>query len=154
MNNSVLMRRGKTAQDMPRILKGFAHRQWPMLEIPAKCFAFQVLHHQIIDSILLADIEQRADVRVLQSGDGPRLAPESFSALRIGGDGRGKDLDRNISIQASVASAVYLAHSTRADGTHNLVRSEVSPVCEPHLLRRCGFEKIVHGAWVVTGERD
>ena len=46
-------------------------------------FAFQVFHDQEMDSILLADVVQGADVRMVQAGDGSGFALESFTQLGL-----------------------------------------------------------------------
>ena len=37
----------------------------------------QILHHEVVGAILLADIEDRTDVRVAERGQGPRFALEA-----------------------------------------------------------------------------
>ncbi len=46
--------------------------------------ALEVLHDEIGDAVLLADVVQRADVRVIELRDRPRLAVEPVTKLRIG----------------------------------------------------------------------
>ena len=48
--------------------------------------AFQVLHDDEGAAVLLADVINRADVRVIQSGSGPGLALETGRGLWIAGD--------------------------------------------------------------------
>ena len=38
--------------------------------------AFQQLHHDVVAAVLLADVIQRADMRVIQTGNGSRFALE------------------------------------------------------------------------------
>ncbi|MEA2570271.1 MAG: hypothetical protein QOI24_2272 [Acidobacteriota bacterium] len=45
-------------------------------------FAIEVLHHEVVDSILMADVVQHADVRVIEPGDGARLAVEALFQVR------------------------------------------------------------------------
>ena len=45
--------------------------------------AFQVLHHQEVDAVLVADVVQRADVRMVQRGDGLRFALEALLHLGV-----------------------------------------------------------------------
>ena len=52
------------------------------LEQRRKRFALEELHHKKIDTLIPADIEQRANVRMIQRGDGLRFALEA--ALSVG----------------------------------------------------------------------
>ena len=64
------------------------------------------------------------DVRVIQGGDGARLALEEGEAGGVGGDLLRQDLDRHLATQARVASSVDLAHAAGADEIFDLVRPE------------------------------
>ena len=44
--------------------------------------AFEILHHQEVDTVLLADVVQRADVRMVQLRDGARFAIEALAQTR------------------------------------------------------------------------
>ncbi len=66
----------------------------------------------------------RANVRVVQAGDGLRLALEPLLQIRIGGDVLGQDLDGNGAVQAGAASFVDLAHAASAEEGFDLVRAE------------------------------
>ena len=86
--------------------------------------ALEQLHHQVVDAILVADVEQRADVRVVQARDGARFALEALAAPWITATSGGQDLDGDDAIQPRVARPIDLAHSARAENGLNLVRPE------------------------------
>jgi len=44
---------------------------------------FHALHHQIVDAVLASHVVQRADVRMVQTGDGLGFAFEALLADRI-----------------------------------------------------------------------
>ena len=58
-------------------------RQRPLLQPLGQRVALQVLHHQEVDPVLGADVMERADVRVVQTGDGLRLALEPLLQVRV-----------------------------------------------------------------------
>ena len=60
-------------------------RQCVLFQPLGQRVALQVLHDQEVDPVLGADIVKGADVRVVQAGDGLRLALEPL--LQIGGSG-------------------------------------------------------------------
>ena len=80
-----------------------------------------ILHHKIIDIVLVTGVVEGADVRMVQAGDGFRFAVESFAQFRMVGEVVGKNLDGDDSIEARVASFVNLAHSARTDGGEDFV---------------------------------
>ena len=72
----------------------------------------------------LADVEERADVRMRESRDGARFAVEAVAELRVGGQCFGEHLDRDGPIEARVSASVHLAHAARANLRGNLVDAE------------------------------
>ena len=86
--------------------------------------ARQILHHQELDAVLLADVVQRADVRVRQARDRAGFAPKAFLAPGVIGDARRQDLDRDGSIEPRVARFVDFAHAAGAERRHDFIRSQ------------------------------
>ena len=84
--------------------------------------ALDVLHHQVVR----ADVVERADVRVVEGGDGTGFALEALGELVFG------DLDGDAALEACVARFVNLAHAPDADGSNDLIRAETSAPSERH----------------------
>ena len=63
-------------------------------------------------------------VRMIQRRERLRLALEACEPPRIRGKELGENLQRDIALQPPVARAIHLAHSSRADGGQNSVRTE------------------------------
>src|SRR5262249_2178441 len=84
---------------------------------PAHRRAFDILH----DEIVLADIMQRADVRMIQARDGLRLALEALAEWPC------DDLDRDGSVEPRIGGPVDSAHAASADWGFNPVWSEGAP---------------------------
>jgi len=84
-----------------------------------------VLHHQINDAVVLADVVERADVRVCQRGYGAGLpleaarGPDRHSAQR-------EDLDATVR-RGGCRGLIDLTHAPSADGGLNLVRARRAP---------------------------
>ncbi len=83
--------------------------------------AFDVLHHQKIGAVLVADVVERADVRMIQAGDGLCFALEALAQFGAIGEMSGQNFDRDDAVEARVAGFVHLAHSARTDGGENFV---------------------------------
>jgi hypothetical protein len=73
---------------------------------------------------MLADIMERADVRVVQPGDGLRLTLEPGAAIRVGAQLGGQHFDGHTAVEPRVLRLVDLAHPARADGGLNLIGSQ------------------------------
>ena len=85
---------------------------------------FQMLQHEEVDAVLVADVEQGADVRMIQRRDRARLAFEALAQLRVGRERGGENLDRDRPIEPRVAGLVDLAHAACPEGGEDLVRAE------------------------------
>ena len=86
--------------------------------------ALDVLHHQEVHAVLITYVVERADVRVIQRGDRPRFALESFACHRIHMKQRGQDLDSHGSGQASITALVDLPHAAGSQKSGDLIRTE------------------------------
>ena len=79
----------------------------PLLE----CRAVEILHDDARAAVLLADVMNGADVRMVQRGRGTRLLLEPAEGVRIPRDGLGQELERDEPVQADVFGLVHHAHS-------------------------------------------
>ena len=86
--------------------------------------ALEQLHHEIRTALVLADVIDRADVRMVDRRDGARLTVEPFERDRVAGDGRRKDFDRDVAIEPGVAGAIDFAHATGTDRLEDFVGTE------------------------------
>jgi hypothetical protein len=79
-----------------------------------EAFAFDAFHDKEIDAVLRADIEKRADIRMIQRGDGLGFALEPELARGVAGKMCRENFNGNGPLKTRVASAIDLAHTTRA----------------------------------------
>src|SRR5688572_26182154 len=97
-----------------------------------QCLAADEFHHdERAGALRLEPIEVR-DVRVIERREDARLALETDHPIGIGGERIRKDLDGDAAVQLRVLCAIDLAHSARAKGRPDLVRSESSPWLQWH----------------------
>ena len=109
-------------------------RQRASCEPLGQRLALEILHDQEVNPVLAADVMERADVRMIQRGDGARLTLEALASLGIVGDLRRQDLDRHVPTEPGVAGAVDLAHPARAEPRVDLIRANL-PALERRLVR-------------------
>ena len=69
----------------------------------------------------MARVVQRADVGMIQAGDGFRFAFKTPARLSKAGEMSGQDLYRDDSIQARITGFVNLAHPTSSDSGEDFV---------------------------------
>ena len=96
-------------RSLDRRLERLVERQRPFLQPMGQRFAFEVLHDEERRAVLLADIKQRANVRVIKPRDRASFTVEALAELRIAGEALGQDLDRDGAIEPRVARLVDLA---------------------------------------------
>ena len=89
----------------------------------AQGLAFEQLHHQVGVAVLLADVEDGADIGMVERGRGAGFTQK---ALAHAGHGElvVQQLDGDFAMQASVPRLVDVAHAAAAQPRLNLVRSE------------------------------
>ena len=82
--------------------------------------------------VLTSDVVQRADVRMVQAGDGLRFALEALLHFGVVGEMRREDLDRHGAVQPRVGRLVDFAHPARADQREDLVGTESDACGQSH----------------------
>src|SRR5205823_6600951 len=96
----------------------------PLDQSGGQSLAVEKLHDQEVRSILLADVEQRADVRMRQRRDGPSLALETFAERSTGCHMGRQNFDGHGAIEPRIARAKDLSHAAGANGGDHFIRSE------------------------------
>ena len=76
--------------------------------------ALDVFHHEIV----LADVEQRADMRMIQAGNGLGFALEALAEASLDG------LDGDGPVEPRVTRPIDRTHPAHADGRFNAIGSE------------------------------
>jgi hypothetical protein len=81
----------------------------------------QKLHGDEGAPVLLADVVDRADVRVVQRGGGARVAPEARPRARIRGELGGQELERDKPLEPRVLRPVDNSHPAAAELSHDAI---------------------------------
>ena len=95
--------------------------------------ALEVFQDEEHLAVLLTDIEQRADVRMLKRRDGARFLSKALAALRPIRKRRRQQLDGHGAVESRVAGAVDLSHPARANGRLDFVWTEACAGGQRHL---------------------
>jgi hypothetical protein len=134
VHDPLSVRRVERVRDLGSELDDLVERQRPLLQAVGERFALEQLHDEEVRLALVADVEQRADVRMVEGGDRLRLALEALPPILVLSEARGKQLDRNAAVKAGVASPPYFAHAAGADRRLKLVRPEPRASLQGHGL--------------------
>ena len=107
-------------------------RQGPFFEALRQRLAFDALHHQIIDPVLMPDVIQHADVA---DDSGWRWFSLRARIAACGRDRRKlrrQNLYRHDAVQPRVPRAIHLAHPARAERCDDFVRAKFGAWSERH----------------------
>ena len=69
---------------------------------------------------------------MVERGEHLRFAMKACEAIRIGGERRRQDLQRDVAIELCIARAIHLAHAAGADGGDDFIRPETSGGTDGH----------------------
>ncbi len=105
-------------------LDDFVQRHRTFTQSFRESFTFQELHHQVIGAVLRADVIEMADVRMVQRGNGPRLALHTLLQFRRRGKMRSENFNRHHAIQAGVHRTVNFPHSACAQRRLDFIGAE------------------------------
>ena len=83
MHDAGRVRGGERAGDLDRAAHGLLERQAAAREAVGQRLPFEELHHQVVGAVLVPDVEERADVRVAERGNGARLAREPLARVGV-----------------------------------------------------------------------
>ena len=73
--------------------------------------ALHQFHDEVVDTVLLANIVERADVRVVMAADGTGFTLEASKQMRVAGEMFGKDFDGDSAVQERVDGGVHFSHT-------------------------------------------
>jgi hypothetical protein len=136
---------------MNRFADGAKHQQAlpggqaPTVAVRVDWLSLDVFHDQKVDGVVVADIVEEANPRMVESRNGLRLSGEPLSQVAALGESVCPHLDCDTPIQSRVPCAIDIAHSARAYPVAHLVRPD-APTLEiashSATVRLCGvFEK-------------
>ena len=94
--------------------------------------ALYQLHHEPAHTVALLEAVDLRDVGMIQRREGLGLALESRQALGVGGEGRRKDLDRDVAVEPPVVRAVDFSHAASTQWRDDFVRTQATARRQRH----------------------
>ena len=120
MDDALLVRRLERARDLQRNRHRFVQRERAPGDAIGERRSFDQLEHERGASRLFLDAIDRGDMWMVERCQELRLAVETRQPLGIAADRYRQQLERDLAVQPSVASAVDLAHAAAAEQRHDL----------------------------------
>jgi hypothetical protein len=118
MNDSRAVRHIESIRNLPAYLQDLIDWERAFLKPLRQRLSFHAFHYQVVDAILMADVVQRADVRMVQLRHGLRFARKSLRELGL------RNLERDRAIEPRIEGFVNLPHAPFTQWPHNLVRAK------------------------------
>ena len=101
--------------DLDRVGDGLVDRQAAeAADALLERLALDVLEDDVRGAVVLAGVDHGDDVRVVELGDGPGLAPEALELVGVARDVAVHHLDRDPTLERRVERAVHARHPARA----------------------------------------
>ena len=100
------MRLVESVGDLNRVLERFFERQCASRQPLRQAFALEIFHDENVDFVLGVELEEGADVWVVQRRNGLGLALEPLTSLGTFGQMLGEDFDRDDAVEAGVTRFV------------------------------------------------
>ena len=116
------------------VLGGFASRQRPILDNVGKALAFDVIHREVVSTVVLAYLVDGNDVGMLEVGCRLGLVAKPLDVGLTGQFPRKDHLQGDNPVEAYLPSPVDDAHAATNDLFDNLVVAEISDGDRPSLV--------------------
>ena len=127
MENLLRVRIRERARQLDADPQRLIERQPAFLQPRGEGAALDVLHRQELATLIDTDFEQRADVGMVEAGDGARFAEEPPRRRAIVLRRVAEQLDRGLTVEACVPGQIHHAHPSRAQDRHELVMRDPGP---------------------------
>ena len=115
MHDALTMSFVERIDDLNAIAQDLLDRKRPLQQTISECLAFQIFHDEKIRAVLVADIVERADVRMIQTRHGVRFALHALPQLCIANQIGAQDFDGYITTEFGIARQIHLTHTARAE---------------------------------------
>ena len=121
MHDIFFVRGGESLRHLHGIVHRLARRKPSLRQLRAQAAAFQKFGNDVGRAVLLADVVDAKNVRMVQRGDGFGFLLEAPQTVPVLGQRAGQNFDRDFATEARVLRAIDFAHPARADGDLNFV---------------------------------
>src|ERR1039458_1417884 len=132
MDHTFFVRCLQAFADFDSAFQTLCWRQRPFDQAICQRLAFQKLHYEIVHSLLMADIMQSADVRMVEGRNSTCFAVEALFGFRIVRKMCGQNFYGDGAVESSVTGAIHLTHTASAERRLNFIRTEFAARSKGH----------------------
>jgi len=124
MDNSFGMRGGKGVRDLRAKIGDLLRGQPLALQTVLESLPFEQLHHQEGAPFILANIVERANMRMIERGGGTRFPQKAFERRGVRAKTFRQKFERHAASQTRIFRLVYHSHASAAELLQNAVMSD------------------------------
>ena len=124
MHDAFLVRRGKAARQLRRVVECLASGQRRCSDSFAQRLPFEQFRDDVGRALMQAEVMDREDAGMIQRGCRPGFALETTEAVGVAGNRPGQDLDGDVTAKSGIARPIDLAHATGSKRRRDLVGAE------------------------------
>ena len=121
MDDPAAVRRVNRVGDGDRPGRRRVPRNWSTPQTFCERLTVDVFHDDERDVLLVADVMDRADIRMAELRDGPRLTLAARAPRGVVHHAGRQHLDRDVAVQPRIVRPVDLAHPAGAEQAHDFV---------------------------------
>ena len=137
VDNPARVRRVERLGQLHSNRQGLGEREGPPRDSCGKRLPLDQLHRDEMPAIGLADVVNRADIRMVQGGGGPGFATEPLRGVGIDRPVRWQELERHWPSEPRVLPAIHHAHTPAAErGKNPIMRDRLADHCDHALPPR------------------
>jgi hypothetical protein len=124
MNDAPVVRGLERGRELPRECQGLVRRKRSGPQAITQRRSFDELQHEEPQILELLDTMNCRDARMIEGRQDPRLPFETCEPLRVGGQGAGQYLYRDLAAELCVPCPVNLAHAPAAQDSEHVETAE------------------------------
>ena len=124
MDDTSAMGLDESGCDLGRMAQDQVEWQSTARETGGQSLAVHELHDQEVEAVVLANVMQSANVRVVEAGDHACFALEPLSRFRAMQHSLRQHLHGYGAVEPNIPGSIDLAHTSRAERRLDLVRAE------------------------------
>src|SRR5437868_4679151 len=124
MDDPSFMSGGQRTRDLDRNIERFTHLHSPARQPLSQGLAFDQFTGYVISSVILTDLVNGQDIRMIERDYGARFLLKPLEAFGVTGKPRGQEFERGFAARCHVGGQIDFSHPATADPLGNFVVTE------------------------------
>ena len=124
VNDACRVRRVQRVRDFDGVAEDLVDRERAFAQAAGERFAFQIFHHEETGAVLVPNVVEDADVRMIQRRNRARLAVKALAPVGIARQIRRQHFDRDGAFEPRVPRSIHFAHAPGSDRGKDFVGAD------------------------------